>query len=773
MIVAQELEREGFTPKIVAAENRDQFTSALENEKFDLILSDYVLPGYSGGDAMELAHKTAPDTPFVFVSGRLPESIAIEKLKRGAADYVFKSHMERLGPAVRRMLQISSESLRRRLAEEELATAAALAGFGVFDHDLVADVYTWSPELKGMFGLKPDAEITSERIAGLIDPEDARDVQKAWKGARDPDGGGFIAHEHRIITPEGVRRWILVKGQIIFDGSGDARKPARALGVMVDISDRKRAESQLLENYDEVARAQSALRESEERLEAVVENLTEGLVIADMQGQILHWNRAALVMHGYKTVSEARRRLAEFSDTFEVSTLDGHVLPIEEWPLSRILRGETVHNMEARWRRKDSGVERIVAYGGTIVRSAGNSKFAFVTVTDITERKEAEEALREGDRRKDEFLAMLGHELRNPLSAIRNATTILKEGPLDAVSIKWAHSILERQGANLSRMVDDLLDVARITRGQIELRKEPISLGRVARAATDSMAPAMRTKRHHLVLNVPMDGGPWITGDSTRMEQVATNLLSNAVKYTPEGGTITITARRDGNEAVLSVRDTGIGMSSELIPRVFELFSQGNQSLDRAEGGLGIGLNLCRHLVALHGGRIIARSDGLGHGSEFTARFLARMAPGQIQPTDAIEPPAKPDTETAGGGVRVLIVDDNADTTQSLARILTRRGYETFTALDGPAGERVALEKSPQICLLDIGLPGFDGYELARRLRAAGPCMDALMIAISGYAQAGDRNRSRVSGFDAHLAKPVELEKLLELMAEVPRQSLE
>ncbi len=1028
-LVASEIKHEGLVADIVPAKTREEFLGALERQKFDLILADFILPKYGGGEAMEAARAIAPETPFIFVSGRMPEEIALQKLRSGATDYVSKSHLTRLGPIVRRILQQAAERSRRKLMEEELAHAAQAAGFGVFAHDLLSGVLVWSAVLKALFGFPSDISVPPAMAEERLHPDDRKIAEKAYNEGLNPVSGGNLEWEFRIIRPDGALRWMLAKGRVIFHETDGIRRPVLASGVVVDITRRKEAEDKLQasemrvrEQYDKTARAQAALKQSEQQLEVVVENLTEGLVIANAEGKLLMWNRAALEMHGFESLSEAQGHLEDFAKLFELRSLDGRVLPLKEWPLSRILRGERVQNLEVCWHRLDTDTHRIVSYGGTMVRSSDNELLAFLTITDITERKHAEDglrdseahlrrvldnlfafvavldcgcalrevnrapleasglsfqdvvgkkfwdcywwtyseeaqtrvrvacehalagevsrfdiptrvaggkliwidfqisplrdeqgrithlvpsamdisarraaeqaanesaerfrtladnmsqlawmanekgrpfwfnerwfeytgttieemlengwgevhhpeylhrveekfqkhvvlgeawedtfplrghdgqyrwflsralpikdatghvlrwfgtntdvterlraeaALRETDRRKDEFLAMLGHELRNPLSAIRNATMLLKEGANDPANIEWAHAILDRQSVNLSRMVDDLLDVARITRGQVELRKVVVHLGQIARSAADAVKQLVQNKNHQLELHIEGRVGPPVLGDAARLEQVVVNLLTNAIKYTPPGGRICMETYEDDQEAVLTVRDTGIGMPASLLPDIFELFTQGDRSLDRAEGGLGIGLNLCRQLVTMHGGVIQAKSAGVGAGSEFTVRLPRHTSVAHAVNNVEVPPPEPvvPVAPSTPVGKRVLVVDDNTDTARSLARLLSRRGYEVSVAHDGPSGERAAHEFEPEVCLLDIGLPGFDGYELARRLRASGPCQEALMIAISGYAQEGDRQRSRVSGFDAHFAKPVDLDKLFEHMA--------
>jgi signal transduction histidine kinase len=367
-------------------------------------------------------------------------------------------------------------------------------------------------------------------------------------------------------------------------------------------------------------------------------------------------------------------------------------------------------------------------------------------------------ALREADRRKNEFLAMLAHELRNPLASIGSAVCLLKETE-DAGNREWAADVIDRQGRQLARMVDDLMDVSRITRGKIDLRCEVLDAADCLASACETAAPLAAERNQTLLANIPY-GVLWVEADPTRLEQIAVNLLCNAVKYTRAAGSIEIAAWPEGDEIVIEVRDSGIGIVPSKIPEMFELFAQGERSAARSEGGLGIGLTVVRALCELHGGSISAKSDGPGTGSTFTVRLPGVPAP-------ASRPPSGESAAAAadGRGARVLIVDDNIDSAQGLARLLRRRDYEVRLAHDGLSALNAARRFAPVAVLLDIGLPEMDGYEVARRLRAEAVCRDTTIIAVSGYGQEEDRRRSREAGFDYHLVKPVNFEQVRQLLA--------
>jgi signal transduction histidine kinase len=379
----------------------------------------------------------------------------------------------------------------------------------------------------------------------------------------------------------------------------------------------------------------------------------------------------------------------------------------------------------------------------------------------VAERQRAEAALREADRRKDEFLALLAHELRNPLAPVLNALHIMRLRGVPDPGLEQARATAERQVRTMARLIDDLLDVSRITRGKIELRKEPVELATAVTRAAESSRPFIEERHHRLELTVPEEP-VWLEADPTRLEQVLTNLLNNAAKYTEPGGLIHLTARAEGDEVVLSVRDTGIGISPESLETIFDLFMQVDRSpASTTQWGLGIGLALVRSLVRLNGGRVYARSEGPGRGSEFVVR-LPRLR----------RPPAGPDAGApaeADNGVRplrVLVVDDNKDAASSLAMLLQLKGHQVALAHDGPAALDAARAQRPEVVILDIALPGMDGYEVARRLRDEEGTRQALLVAMTGYGQEDDRSRSRQAGFNHHLVKPVDFTDLQKLFAE-------
>jgi signal transduction histidine kinase/CheY-like chemotaxis protein len=372
---------------------------------------------------------------------------------------------------------------------------------------------------------------------------------------------------------------------------------------------------------------------------------------------------------------------------------------------------------------------------------------------EIVRSKQAEESLQDANQRKDEFLAMLSHELRNPLAPIRNAVEVIRRvGPAEPM-LAMARDIIDRQASHLARLVDELLDVSRISQGKIALRRESVELGRIVAQSVETARPLIDTRGQKLVLDVP-PGPVWLNADPARLAQVLANLLNNACKYTPEGGRIDLLVGASEGEATIIVRDNGQGIDPQLLPHVFDLFVQGERSLDRSQGGLGVGLTLVKRLVEMHGGRVQALSEGVGRGSAFKVTL-----PCIAEVRSAGEPsvPASPaHDEIEIYGRRVLVVDDNMDAAESTAAFLRLEGHEVKTVGDGASALASFKVFDPHVIVLDIGLPGLDGFEVARRLRARGDTSHALLIAVTGYGQREDRQRASEAGFDYYFVKPTD-----------------
>ena len=552
----------------------------------------------------------------------------------------------------------------------------------------------------------------------------------------------------------GERRHFLANYYPIFSREG----PPVGLGsAVVEITERKRAEE--------------ALRETNQTLSALVQACPLAVtVLRPEDGSVQLWNPAAERMFGWTEDEVLGRPLP--------------AVPTERWEefrrnLQSILTGEPFQGIETRRVKKDGTPIDVSLWAAPLPAPEGMR--ALVMVADITERQRLvaergrlEEELRQrveelaaADQRKDEFLAMLAHELRNPLAAISNAGHVLDrkgtggDGQRDPRSNELI-AMIGRQIRHLSRLVDDLLDVSRFSRGRIELRKERVELRRAVEGAVETARPIVEQRRHRLTVSLPEEP-LWLEADLTRIEQVLANLLHNAAKFTEPGGSIGLTAEREGSEAVLRVRDDGAGISPEILPRIFDLFVQEERSLARSRGGLGIGLTLVRALVERHDGSIEAASEGPGRGSTFTVRLpLHPLTSGPwIEEGTRSSPPAVAGQEPA----RVLLVEDNLDAAEALSELLRMWGHEVETAHDGVSALRTARQTRPGVVLLDIGLPGMDGYEVARELRSTPGLASTRLIALTGYGQESDRHRSRLAGIDHHLVKPVDVEQLRTLLA--------
>jgi PAS domain S-box-containing protein len=492
------------------------------------------------------------------------------------------------------------------------------------------------------------------------------------------------------------------------------------------------------------------LQESEERFARFAENLPGLAWIKDLHGCYVYVNEAAARAFGGTREAITGRHDA---DLFSPES----ALPFIENDRRALAGGTGIQVVE--FLRDPQGVLRHSIVSKFPIRDAeGRPRLLGGIAIDITDRVQAEEALRRADRRKDEFLATLSHELRNPLAPIRNALHILRQtGPGEAAD--RVHEMLDHQLARLIRLVDDLLEVSRISGGRLDLRKEPVDLGSVVQSAIETSAPLIEAASHRLTVSLP-DRPLVVDADPIRLGQVLSNLLSNAAKYTADGGHIQVAVRRDGASAVITVRDDGIGIPGEMHSRVFDMFAQVDRTLKRAQGGLGIGLALARTLVELHGGRIEVKSAGLNQGSEFTVRIPAPE--GRQRSRDPV--PHTRIRATSMTPHNILVVDDSRDGADSLGMVLKMMGAEPRVVYDGPSALAAIRDQLPATVLLDIGMPGMDGYEVAAEIRKNPACAKMRMIALTGWGSEEERRRSREAGFDDHWVKPVDPAKLRELL---------
>ncbi len=569
-----------------------------------------------------------------------------------------------------------------------------------------------------------------------------------------------IDYEKRYRKCDGSPLWVHVTVSAVRDAAG---RWQHSIATVEDISERKRAEE--------------TLRQSEEQLR-----------LATLAAEIGIWSWTPGTPH--VMVSANWRRLFGIAPDTDVTfeTWANALHPEDRdravQELNAASEEHREFNTEYRVVRPDGTVRWVVDRGRAWYDESGRAIGMAGVNVDMTERKEMEEDLRGAGRRKDEFLAMLSHELRNPLAAISSAVHLMGERGLADPMLERAREVSERQSAHMGRLLDDLLDVSRVTQGRIELKQEEIDLAAVVESAVEAATPLIESKGHALDVSLP-DTPLHLHGDPVRLAQVVDNLLTNAAKYTPAGGHIRLEVRSAecevrsedaamppaGSEnsalrtscfALLSVRDDGAGIAPDLLPHVFDLFAQGERSLARAEGGLGIGLTMVKRLVELHGGRVEARSGGPGKGSEFIVSLpLVGSEEPEVRSGSATSHSAPPTSHSR----RVLVVDDNADMAEMLAMNLEADGHEVATALSGPAAIDLAGDYRPDLVLLDLGMPGMDGYEVARRLRQMPELAGTPLVAVTGYGQEEDVRHTREAGFDAHLVKPVDMGALRQVLA--------
>jgi PAS domain S-box-containing protein len=548
--------------------------------------------------------------------------------------------------------------------------------------------------------------------------------------------GRIGPYEKEYLCKDGSRRWMLFAVASLDDGT--------IVEYVLDIGRRKQAEQ--------------AQRESEERYRTLFESIDAGFCVLEM----IYDAQGKPVDYRFLEVNRAFERQTGLKDATR-KTMREHVPAHEQHWFETYHRvaetGEPARFVNAA-KPLMGGWYEVYAYR---VGGPGSRKVA-VLFNDITERVRAVEALQEADRRKDEFLAMLGHELRNPLAPIRNALTFMRLKGLPDPALQNARDLIDRQVAHLVRLVDDLLDVSRIAFGKVELRRELVDLRAVAEEAVATSRPLLDEAGQRLTVRIAPEP-LWIDGDRVRLLQVISNLLNNAARYTPAGGEVLLELGKAGGEALLGVKDNGVGIPKEMLTRIFDAFIQLRQppagepgGALRGTSGLGIGLSLSRMLVELHGGRIGAESEGPGRGSRFVVRLpLVEAA--------SLAPPAQTQATAGEQRRRFLVVDDNADAAVSQAELLRMLGHEAETAYSGAEALRKAARFRPEVVLLDLGMPGMDGFEVARELRRMPELEKATIIAQTGWGQEEDRRRTAAAGFDAHLAKPVELRALMEALA--------
>jgi PAS domain S-box-containing protein len=558
-----------------------------------------------------------------------------------------------------------------------------------------------------------------------------------------------------------------VTGLVLSAVIGERRRATEALrqardGLARKVAERTRALEQanqaLQHNIAVRSKLDEEFKRSEEKFRLMVEGIQDyAIFMLNPDGKVASWNAGAEKIKGYKAEEIIGQHFSRF---YPQEAIDRNY-PQQELQIA------TKHGRfeDEGWRLRKDGTAFWANVIITALHDPEGRLRGFAKVTrDMTERRRVE-ALERGEREMNEFLAMLAHELRNPLAPIRNALNLMRIKSAGDSTQEWSRNVIDRQLTQLTRLVDDLLDVGRIASGKITLHKEPVEINAAVLRAVESVQPLADARGHTLEVRLARDP-LLVDGDLARLSQVVLNLLNNAIKYTPDGGRIEVEVAREAELAMVRVKDTGIGIGADLIPRVFDLFVQGERALDRAEGGLGIGLTLVKRLVMLHGGDVLARSEGRGRGSEFVVRLPALAQKPAKSGAASAARPLKPREHK-----RVLVVDDNRDSADTMTALLRAWGHEVRTLYDGQSVISIVAEYQPDVVLLDIGIPKISGYDLARQLRQSESSRHIVLVAFTGYGQDDDRRRVREAGFDHHLLKPLEAESLEKIIDSVPARA--
>ncbi|MBI0329662.1 ATP-binding protein [Burkholderia plantarii] len=737
----------------------------------DLILADIMMPGLDGIGLLETVRrdKTLRDVPVILLSARAGEEARVHGMQAGADDYLVKPFSAReLVVRVGALLKMTAQ---RRKSEDRFRALVSASSNAVYSMN--AD-WTEMRFLEGRDFIADTQAPSSTWLERYVDPEDRPTVLAHVREAIRTKGRFEL--EHRVRRADGSLGWTLSRAIPVLDKAGEL---VEWFGMAIDTSERKRVEIVLRDNA-------AWLEAQKEAFQAAVDN-------APLPVSLDILARAAVAQIGgearcaFYLADAGQTELTRIPDISEDIADNLERFPISADSFACGLAGYTRQPVvtpdvddDPRWKDwlwlarqhayracwvfpVETSVGKVVgtfAMYHPVPRTPTDRdhdlalRLTFCAAIIISRHKEAEErargveALRLADRQKDEFLAMLAHELRNPLAPIANASELLSRIPLRDPQVGFATDIIRRQTTQLSRLVDDLLDVSRITQGRIVLQRQPIELAGIISQAVETIAPRLRERRHRLTVETAGDHERlWVEGDMARLVQCVSNILANSVKYTDPGGAIGIWTGSEGSVAVIRVSDNGAGISAELLPHVFDLFVQSERTLDRALGGLGVGLAIVKRLVAMHGGTISAHSQGLGNGSTFEIRLPRIAQPAALQAHDA---------QTRTSARRVLIVDDNADAADSLSILLGLQGHTVEVAYSAEDAIRRAETFCPQVALLDIGLPRMSGYELARTLRAMPQLAGTRLVAVTGYGQTDDVRTAREAGFDEHLVKPVE-----------------
>lgn len=759
-LVRRRLERAGYAV-LVAYTTRDALERVRADDA-DLIVLDYRLPGdLNGLEFCVQLQAMGSELPVIMVSGSSKESTVIDAIRVGVRDFLPKSsaYLDLLPKAVAKVLE------RSRLETQLAQVTSRHWTEGVV---LLVEDDAGTAELQ-----RRHLERAGYSVAIARTGADA--LERMHKG----DVALLVLDQCLPGEIRGLEAYAQLQAAgysvpaILVTGFADEATAIEALraGVcdLVPKSDdclpllMKAVKRAFERTYPE-----SRLAEARARLTGIISSSRDAILTVEAaDGHVSLFNGAAEEMFNYPAAEAIGKPIETF-----IPELFRDDAPEKSGAEARSLTS-TLRRFETFGRRRDSdnisSVSNVSIEVSVAETDAMGRHFYTIMARDIAERKRLEaelrqraEALTEAARQKDQFIAMLAHELRNPLAPIPTAVALLRHLPPADSRITWAYDMIERQVAHMARLVDDLLDVSRLTHGTIALHKAPLDLAIVIQRAVEACRPAVAERGCRFELDLPQGPLP-VDGDETRLTQIVSNLLDNAVKYSRQGGRVRIHAGTEAGEVVLVVQDEGRGIDPAFLPHIFEPFSQADHSLDRTEGGLGMGLAFVHRLVEMHGGRVDARSAGLGQGAEFVVRLpmAPAPAPASAEPAPATAAPISPSR-------RVLVVDDNPDAAQSTAAVLQMAGCEVEVTYDGPSALEAARRFRPQVLLLDLGLPGMDGYTLAQRMHEMPETKRGKFVALSGYGQPEDRRRAHEAGYDHHLVKPVDPAKLIKLVATLP-----
>jgi PAS domain S-box-containing protein len=677
--------------------------------------------------------------PAVLKNGRGETEIRFRHFKTGEALWMIYNvfALKDLNDNIVGLGTVSTNITKRKQAEEalrksqlDLNRAQEVAHIGSWRMDVCNNSLEWSDENFRIFGRTKGTPLTYQSFLDSVHPADRHFVDTAWQGAL---AGKPYDIEHRIVVDRQVK-WVRELAELEFDGHGAL---LGGFGTTEDITD--------------IKSSQEALQHERAFLRQVIDTAPSMIFVKDKELRFLLSNEA--LARNYGTSPDKTIGLTD--ESFHANA--DEIAHFHQDDLEVINTGKPKFIPEEKVTHADGSVHWYSTVKIPLFDGNHCNKLLGVA-TDITERRCVEEKLHLADRRKDQFLAMLAHELRNPLAPIRNAVQLLKKQEAADSKLALSCNIIDRQVTHMARLLDDLLDVARIMQGKIRLKPERFELTDIVNNAVETNRPLIESREQKLII-APAMTPCWLEGDRVRLAQALANLLNNAAKYTHKGGKITLSVAKEDSDVIIEVRDTGIGIAPDILPYIFDLFTQADQSLAHSQGGLGIGLTLVRQLVEIHGGTITAASGGIGQGSSFTVRLPTISSTAVTAESPHIQ------SASAIPKFRILVVDDYADAAESLTMLLEMEGHDVETADCGMKAIELAQSFRPQIVLLDIGLPDLDGYEVAKRLRALPETHDAILIALTGYGQSDDRERSQSAGFNHHLLKPLNFSELSALLA--------